>query len=98
MIVQVRQYLRPNGRIENVTTDLSDDLASHYSEMIALGWNFGAEVLTTGNISLTIEDLDKGEDITGRIVSNDPSVQSAMEDMLREQFPRERKTEKCQNR
>jgi hypothetical protein len=89
MTVQVRQYLRPNGRVEKVTTDLSNDLAFHYSEMIARGWNFGAEVLPTGQVYLSIEDLDKEEDVSIRVVPNGPAVQSAMEDMLRKQFSEE---------
>ncbi len=82
MEVAVIQYLRPDGRTRNVTTTLPDSLHIEYLAMLELGYNFAAEELTTGEVSVTIEDRAEGEDIDIRIVPNGPEVQKAMGEML----------------
>lgn len=82
MTVAVTQYLMPDGRRQETSTKLLERLRPQYEYMLKRGWNFGAEVLTTGHISVTIEDRKKGEDVEIRVIANGPGVQSAMEEML----------------
>ena len=81
--VEVTQYMRPTGRPEPNTTLIDGSLASEYQAMMARGLTFGAEVLMSGMVSLTIEDLVHEEDVAIRVVPNGPEVPAAMEDMLR---------------
>ena len=83
MVVTVIQYMRPNGRTVETSTELPDTMRPFYETMLRRGWHFSAEVLTTGHISLTIEDRVKELDVAGRIVVNGPAVQCALEELLR---------------
>lgn len=81
MIVNVIQYLRPDGRRRRQVVDLDDELKGAYKNMTVADCFFEAEELTTGEISITISDADRDVDI--RIVENGPPVIAAMEEMLR---------------
>ena len=83
LVVEVTQYLRPNGRKNPCTTLLDASLEPNYILMQSRGLTFGAEELMTGMVSLTIEDLPREEDVQMRVVPNGPEVPAAMEDMLR---------------
>ena len=80
----VTQYLRPNGRRKQEITELPIEYEEKYKEMLKRGWNFGAEVLTTGHVSVTIEDRVEGRDVTIRVIKNGPEVQKALCEMLEE--------------
>ncbi len=82
MTVEVIQYMRPNGRPVRQLTDIGDRYRTAYAYMLRRGWNLAAEELTTGHISLSIENRKKGEDVDIRVVDNGPGVQRAIEAML----------------
>ena len=88
MTVEVIQYMRPSGRPNSQATTISDDLSTAYAAMKAAGCNFAAEVLTTGEVSVTIEDRERGEDLDCEYASIVPSVQAGYEAMLRRRFGR----------
>lgn len=82
-MIPFTQYLMPNGRrqqIEIRRPKRVEDLAARF---IASGGWFEAEVLSTGDVSLTACRIIDGEpqDIAGRIVPNDERVPWAV-DML----------------
>ena len=80
--VDVVQYLRPSGTQRSTTTML--DIPSYlYEQMRKHECRFEAEILITGEVSLTISDTEQDLDI--EIVSNGPEVQKAMERMLHRQ-------------
>jgi hypothetical protein len=81
MTVPVTQYIPPNGRRKLITTELDATLLPQYKEMVAAGFNFSAEILGTGVISLCIENEDY--DATCELADNGPQVQEKMEQMLR---------------
>ena len=83
MIVEVIQYIRPSGKESKMTTNISDACEDLYGKMMNSKCCFAAEVLQTGEISLTIENKKIDEDIDGEIVDNGPKVQKALEKMLR---------------
>lgn len=78
---QVMQFMRPDGRRNPTSTMLSDEVLTHYKEMQSAGCRFEAEVLLTGQVSVTISDNEEDMDI--EIVPNGPKVQDALEKMLK---------------
>lgn len=80
MTVTVIQYFPPNGIRGTRLTEITDELKNEYDDMKAKGYQFEAEVLSTGEVSVTIS---KDEDIDIEIVPNGPMVQKALEQMLR---------------
>lgn len=88
MTVDVTQYMRPTGKPVRQTTTVSDDLSTAYAAMKAAGCNLAAETLTTGEISVTIENRELGIDVECEIVTNGPDVQAGYEAMLRRRFGR----------
>ena len=61
--------MRPNGNKRLLFVDLPEDLHEYYVSMIGAKCRFEAEVLTTGEISLTISNDE--DDIDIRIVQNE---------------------------
>lgn len=76
----VTQYMRPNGRATPQTTLLPLSSLSDYNDMLKHGCEFEAEVLTTGEVSLTISSLC--DDIDCEVVKNGQAVQEALVRML----------------
>jgi len=83
MKVEVVQYFRPNGRQRLMTTELDDVLENLYEDMTEHGCRFEAEVLNTGEVSVTV--YDGNQDIEIAVVQNGSDVQRTMEEMLRRQ-------------
>ena len=81
--VEVIQYLRSNGRKVNQTTVLDGDLQSDYEDMKKHDCHFEAEVLRTGEVSLTIWDQKKEKDIDIILAVNSVDVQEALKNMLK---------------
>ena len=82
--VEIVQFLRPDGRRRLYTTTLNYDLHAEYAAMQIQGWRFEAEVLTTGEVSLTIASEDQDEAVV--IVPNGPAVPEALARMLAYEF------------
>jgi len=84
LTVRIVQYLRPDGRSELQETEIDAIHESAYVRMLALGWNLAAEVLTSGAVSITVEDPREGVDRAIRIVRNGPDVPLAIGAVLEE--------------
>jgi len=82
--VEVIQFLRPDGRKRLCSVTLDHDLHAEYTAMQIQGWRFEAEVLTTGEVSLTITSEDQDEAIS--TVPNGPAVPEALARMLAYEF------------
>ena len=65
------QYLRPNGRAVDIYFQVPDHVFLKAEQLIADGFKFEAEVLTTGEVSLTVSDGEK--DIAIELCPNDGS-------------------------
>lgn len=81
------QYLRPDGRTQEITCRVErPEVASAARELTAAGARFEAEVLTTGEVSFTVEaDGEDGEDelLAIEIVPNKvPDVPEAVDRLL----------------
>lgn len=74
------QFVAPHGRRVEVRIDRPEDVSTKAEKIIALGYRFECEVLTTCEVSLTIAG-DKGdEDI--EVVSNGPEVPLAVDRLI----------------
>jgi hypothetical protein len=82
MNVEVIQFMRPNGNKIRESTDIPDELEPIYEALTKANLRFTAEVLRTGEVSLTIEG-EEG-DLCCEVVENGPGVQEALAKMLRE--------------
>lgn len=78
----VLQYLLPDGRQKKINTELPAELESAYRDMLACGCRLEAEVLTTGEVSVTIFDLGTEDDRDISVTPNGPEVPAGMIAML----------------
>jgi hypothetical protein len=78
--VPFTQYLRPNGRKVDVTIDRPDDIADKAFEIIAKGYRFECEQLTTGDVSFTIAGDD--EDVDIELCFNGVEVPAAVDRLI----------------
>jgi len=70
MEVKVTQFIRPNGRQEEITAEVDDALQPKVEAIIKAGLRFTAEVLPGGKVSLCIENSE--EDLAIEIADNGP--------------------------
>jgi len=75
------QFLRPDGRQKEGFFDLQEDLEDELDSLTRCGCRVEAEVLVTGEVSLTISSSD--EDIDIEISQNGPEVLENLAKMLR---------------
>lgn len=80
MTLEMTQFIRPNGRKQPTSCEISDDLAGKVKEIHDAGLRFTAEVVGT-NVSFCIESDE--EDLAIEIVSNGPGVRETVENMIR---------------
>lgn len=76
------QYMMPNGRKVPVSIEVADDVYATATKLIDAGLCFECEVLTTGQVSMTITDPEEG-DLDIRVRPNGPGIREAVEDMVR---------------
>ena len=74
------QYIRPNGKRRNINIECSPELYVKAKTIINKGGMFEAEILTTDEVSLTINY--NYEDIAIEVVSNGPEVLKAVERLI----------------
>lgn len=81
MNVEVTQFLLPNGRQVPITVSVPDNLQSKYRILHDCGARLTAEVLTTGAVSVCVEEPEIG-DFDIRVHKNGPEVPAAIADMI----------------
>ena len=79
--IEIIQFLRPDGRQQMVKTAIPSELKPKYDAIRDAGLRMTAEVLSTGKVSIWIEDPGRG-DFQGAIVNNGPEVPGAIQDLL----------------
>lgn len=82
--INFTQYLRPDGRAVPVRIARPVEIAAKAEAIIARGFRFECEQLSSGDVSLTITDPDEG-DMDIEVVPNGPEVPAAV-DRLIERF------------
>lgn len=82
------QYMRPDGRslerlfgrTKDVTIDRPDHVADKAQQIIAAGYRFECEILSTGEVSLTITDDEADHAI--EVVPNGPGMGEAVDRLV----------------
>lgn len=80
--IKFTQYMRPDGHPIEAFIDRPQAVFDKAEQIIDAGYVFESEHLMTGNVSVTISDPDKEEDLAIRIISNGPEVIEAIDDMI----------------
>ena len=75
------QYLRPNGLKAPMSVHCRANVEEKAKRIIDSGYLFECEVLTTGEVSLTITN-DKDGDVAIKVVPNSPSIPLAVESLI----------------
>jgi hypothetical protein len=70
--IKVTQFLLPDGRQKEVFIERPDEIAAMAGKIVAAGYRFTVELLTTGHVSMAIEDDEQDHDI--ELVPNAPGV------------------------
>lgn len=76
------QYLYPHGIKKPVSISVAPAVAEKAHNLIEKGLRFECEILSTGEVSVTITDPEDG-DLDIRVIPNGPGVREAIEDMVR---------------
>lgn len=81
-VVWFRQYLRPDGRTKTIGMDRPYDISMKAAEIVKKGYRLEAEVLTAGDVSLTIHDTNSSEDVDIVLATNDTEVPDAVDRLI----------------
>ena len=76
-------YLLPNGRQVQTSIEVPDEISAMAQEIRARGNRFECEILTTGQVSLTVHNNQTEEDTAIEICANGPEVIKAVEKLVR---------------
>jgi hypothetical protein len=75
------QYLRPDGRRRTIGTNVGDALKPKVETILANGFWFEIEMLTTGQIHMTISD-DDGDYDSRICINSSPIVTQNVESLI----------------
>lgn len=76
------QYLLPDGRKRDIAIARPKEICDKAMDIIKAGHRFEAEVLMTGEVSVTIFHIAEGEDRDIEVVPNGPEVPLAVDRMI----------------
>lgn len=80
------QFIPPHGKRRPTSIEVAPDVHERAMSLIANGLLFECEVLSTGQVSVTITDEEDG-DLDIRVIPNGPGVREAVEEMVRQFNP-----------
>lgn len=92
-MIPFTQYLRPDGRTRQITIDVNDVVGRMAEGLMRRGLCFEAEILTTGEVSLTISDSE--QDLAIEVVPNGPEVLRAVDRLIQKVTESEFKGPEC---
>ncbi len=81
MTIPFTQYKLPNGRKVPASIHCRANTEEKAQRLINKGYRFECEVLTTGEVSLTITNDEDG-DVAIKVVPNDASIPIAVEALI----------------
>jgi hypothetical protein len=81
MSIPFTQFMRPSGRPKPVLIDRPADIETQAGRLIAAGCRFECEVLTTGEVSFTIQ-RNADEVVACEICPNGPKVPAAVDRLV----------------
>ena len=80
-MIPFTQYLRPNGRRVLNQIERPADIAAQAAILVSLGYRFEIEVLTSGKVSMTVED-GENPPISMEVCDNGPTVPTAVDKLI----------------
>lgn len=86
MSIPFTQYLLPDGRTRPISIKRDQLTEVKANAILDKGFRFEAEMLLTGDISLTIHDPKNEEDVAIEVCKNGPEVPKAVDKLILE-FP-----------
>lgn len=72
--VKFTQYLMPDGRTREQWIDLPQEVYDKACLIYQAGFHLACEILSTGMISLTVEDRTHEEDVACKVCRNGPDI------------------------
>jgi hypothetical protein len=81
-MIPFTQYLRPDGRQIDTEIERPEEIEIQAHALISFGCHFDAEVLRTGEVSLTCER--NGDVLAIRVCENGPPVLTAVDEVVAE--------------
>lgn len=81
--ISFTQYLLPDGRTKQVSVNRPADIAAMARELQLRGLKFDVEILTTGAVSMTVEDEATEETLAHEVVANGPGMGEAVDRLVR---------------
>ena len=82
--ISFMQYLKPDGRKRPILIERPDDIVEKSEAITDEGYRFETEILTTGEVSVTIFDPTEEVDVAIEICRNGPGVGEAVDRMINE--------------
>ncbi len=82
MAIEFTQYMLPDGRTKQIHIDRPSDIEEKARAITNAGFHFECEFLTTGEISFTIADREKQDDVALEFSENGPEVLDAVDKLI----------------
>jgi len=82
-MIPFTQYKLPDGRRVEISIERPTSVAEKARQIIDAGYVFECEVLTTGDVSLTITDPEEG-DLAFQVCANGEAVPGAVDRLVEE--------------
>lgn len=87
MSVKFTQFILPHGRTREITISLAPEVETKADKLLQRGYNFEIEILSTGQISATINHSSLDYDAAITVCNNNAEVPLAISKMLMEFNP-----------
>lgn len=77
--IRFNQYMPPNGRRVVVeSSEVTDTIKAKADALIAKGYRFESEILTTGEVFMDVMDASRENEIANELSPNGPEVTGAL--------------------
>jgi hypothetical protein len=84
MLIPVCQYMRPNGVKSWAEVNIDDSLKEKYEQLVSVNGFLSAEILTTGEVVIYLEQKPDGYEIYMKIVQNGPEILDVINELFKE--------------
>ena len=82
MAIEFIQFLRPHGRRSKQKIERPQEVEARAELLKEKGYEFHAEMLTTGQVSLTVFDPETEADVAIEVIPNGPEVLDAVDRLI----------------
>lgn len=82
MSIPVVQFVLPDGREKPQSIWRPREIAEKAYRLLGAGLRLEAEILTTGEVALTVADPDEGIDLACEVVPNGPGIAAAFDRLV----------------